>query len=645
MSVVIGAIGVTGAMSVMAAAWYPIRIANDYMELTDAIRIPLHPGVVGQETVLTRSQAISCIKITTDRFQKSRTGEDIVLDGRETQIIDVVAAMLAKPRDEVETRYTAARRDSQSRSTPDLSCPVELDLYQASRMADALKATGGWHSTAGRAFYHHSYLMVPAVHLLQHGLGSPIPYLYGLGNTAFHALLIEGSPTVTRYFQTFPVARLFGILAIVLAACVITGSLVVAPIAAATVLTCLASIGYAPLFFAGGFSPLRYAGLALQLISIFVLFRGSGVGAWRIALCGLALAASLLWNREYGVIGALGQGLALLCARPSLRPDVRIAAVLGAAILGFGTYLWLGSLPRGFVENINVGIYGVPFLPMMDRAAFAGLSFAVIGLCGLGVAAAGRFKQPAERMPRLCMIPVLGLLAVKYIYCYSPIHLWYTLAFVMPASLAFFVWRDDASLRGPLRPVVPYRQQITSFAIVAITAVCMVSAVRYANGAGEHNALMIEPFQVHSWAQLDETFITTMPAQQIERRVDAIREELQPDDVVLFLSPFDHLLSFYVNPARYCGHFENVTNLVTYDIIRSVEECALGNPNTLVIYDEAVEQRCPTGVRKSYIDATQCQIKSTLLVDVQNVMTALEPDLQLVRKSGPLRFYRPRERR
>ncbi|MDX2289782.1 MAG: hypothetical protein NW217_13285 [Hyphomicrobiaceae bacterium] len=637
--VVLALLGVVAAVGIIASVWFPLRMPNDYMELPERIRVAA-TAAGAAPTILSRSEAIDCVISAGIRHEQLLFGEAGQIGREREKLVDLMATLLAD--ESGRGRVSAALRQRVADDVRPPQCPVELDLAQANSIAAQLRATGGWHSAPGRAFYHHSYLFVPAMHLLRHGLGVPVPYLYGLGNTAFHALLMSDNPTLTRYFETFPVAQLLGLLIIAGLVWGLTRSIYSLPIAASVAILMMANIGYEPLYFAGGFSPLRYAGLALQVASIFVMFRRGGRSIAGVSLVCLALAASLIWNREFGIIGATGQLLALLFAAPGLSASRRAIYVGLFGTMALGSIFWLRTLSTGFAENIQVGVYGVPFLPTLTRAEFAALCLVVATLVLALVCAAWRFSQFAERGARLCIIPVLALLAIKFIYCASPIHLLFTLAFVLPVCLVYFDWGHDVEASSPGHRLLTFH--VTGFAMVALAALALVTAVRYANAAGQRDAVMIEPLVTQSWGRLGESFATATLAEPIEQRVEAARAMVRPDDAVLFLSPFDHLLAFYVNPARYCGHFDNVTNLVTHKMIADVASCVAKASSAVVVYDEAVDTECPKGTARSFADMGQCRLKRQLMLNVKGLMETLTPKLELVGKKGPLTFYRIKEK-
>lgn len=628
------------AAGIMAAAWYPVRLTNDYIEASDRVVLPPEtPGGAPTGITMTRAQAIDCLKALDDQRATAQSGEDNVLSDRDRLLI---AGVLGAMGNGSAMRLSFSDlRVPRATETGAVDCLHPLSEVQASRMREALQTTGAWQSEPGRTLYHHAYVFVPAMHLLKYGLSSPIPYLYGFGNTAFHALLMAADPdSLTRYFETFPIAQLVGLVVIVGAVGLMADSLVPLPAALALALIAYAHIGFETVQLASGFSPLRYAGLALQMVSIVWMLRRP---SWA-TIVGLlvALAASLLWNKEFGIIGLAGQILALNAPELRIKPVERVLLVAGALGIVTGALFALSVVSNGFLATIQVGFFRIA-MPTIDGPDFTRLSLAVIG-SGIVLFGMSRRFEGVERRIRLCLIPVLGVLMIKFLYYYAAIHFWLTMAFVLPMVLVFLDW---GRLRqgGSVQAAASCRTMLTSIVIVCVALTCLIEAVRYTSAAHQRDDIMIAPFVTGKWQSLGETFTTTTPAALITQRVAALRSVLQPNDTVLLLSPFDHLLAFYANPQRYCGHFDNVTNLVTYRMIEDVAACARQAPHALIVTDAALETPCPTDWRRAYVNTVECSCKRALMQSVKAVFNALRPDLVLVKTDGPLSFYRMRDER
>jgi hypothetical protein len=135
--------GLLGAvlLSPAVTAWYPTVVPNDYYEVPDSFSIN------GGTSTLARDAVTACL------VGRSTVGE----------------------------------------------CAGTAQLQSS------LVSSSYWQAAAGRTFFHHSYIYVPAKHLMTYGFDQAVPYLYGYGNTLFHALLMQWQgATLSAYFTTYP---------------------------------------------------------------------------------------------------------------------------------------------------------------------------------------------------------------------------------------------------------------------------------------------------------------------------------------------------------------------------------------------------------------------------------------------------------
>ena len=628
-------IAITGTCFYLAVqAWYPVFLTNDYTEVTDSIGVP----ATNPPVFLSRTDAVNCILSSQKQLSGNLTDDGHIVDSgsNESQ-----ADGSTNPSDDIKKilQYINKQKvdSALSEAKQDAPCPMLLSQLQSDLMTLPLQQTGTWQSQAGRTLYHQSYVYVPAAHLLKYGLESPIPYLYGLGNTWFHSVLFTGKPvTLTTYFNMFPAAQLAGILILVACIFFITGNVWSIPAAFAAVMIPLFSIGYENIQLAPGFSPLRYAGLAVQFASIaFFLRTQTHV---RLLTLIIALAFSFIWNKEFAMVGFAAPVIALLLPQYSMAIGMRILAIISCCVVAAGLFIGLGALSAGFLETIQVGIFGVA-MPPMDYGKFLSMCLYVPICLAILVAATLRFEG-IERAVRLCFLPVLCLLMVKYIYNASPNHLLYSLVFILPFALVYMDWNLKTSSWGVLKLHPLQRQKILRFIVTCLVIAGLATALHYKRDSADTRNMLVAMFQKNSWSGLGETFQTSTPAEPIETRMKAVQAEIRGDDDVLFLSPFDHLMSFYGNPKSFCGHFEYLTNLVTYADVGTVTSCARNNPHALVVYDDAVQMKCPSSWSEDYYDIKSCVMKKKLMLTAQSIMDALKPDLVLVKKVGPLSFYR-----
>ena len=619
------------------AAWYPVKVSNDYFELPDTISIPAfdknNPVPFLQ---IDRPSLTDCLNALSAKYADKN-------GNAEAQDIEKKKITVPLGSKDPEGFITSQRivefmrlenLGGRQQATP--VCRYPLSQYYLHSRLFSFFDTGYWQSQAGRLFYHHSYLFVPAVHILRYGPFSPIPMLYGFGNTLFHAALMLGKPlTISSYLDTFPIAQLTGILLIVGCIFYITRSWLAVPAACAAVLLPFWHIGFEALQMAPGFNPLRYAGLAIQLTSIFVVFRGKS--SVRIAALYLALVFSLFWNKEFAVLGLFGQIFALLSPPLRLSPYARVAGVVIFMVTVAAAMLGLNAMAQGYLQTVQAGIYGIA-VPSIGFWRFLHACILVIAIVTMSIVVARRFPA-AERWARFCLVPVLCLLMIKYVYNATPVHLMFTISFLAPFFAVFVDWQGTNWRFFSWTPK-EHDHRFTNAAIF-FSALCLLGGIQFYLQTERYLAGMVDPYVQNSWSDIGESFLTTTPAAPIESRMQAVRAEIKPDDAVLFLSPFDHLMSFYANPKTYCGHFEILTNLVTFKAVDSVVDCALHNPHALVVYDDAVETPCPSPTQISSLHLPSCEAKKLLTQQLQSIMTTIKPHMVLIKKDGPLSFYRP----
>lgn len=563
------------------AAWYPVIIPNDYVEAVDHFRIKTSSGTVA----IARDQMSDCL-----------------------------GKMGAKP----DTEAGSVAKAPPLR----LTCGgVDLSVDEWSHFEDPLEVTTGWQGEVGRTLFHHSYIFVPAKHLLTYGIDRAVPYLYGYGNTLLHAALmrLDGGPTLSSYFSTFPIAELLGLAGIALLVLLVTRSGWMAVAAGALSLTAFYSITYAPVFLAASFSPARYVGLLLQLASICVCCRNPTSLRLQLLLP-LTAAASLFWNTEFALLGLVGQGLLTIAPAMQLTLTRRIL-LLGSLAACALLYPMLFSTSSDIIRTVELSFFniGMPFMSRRDAAWFiASLIALEVGLFGLALL----FPRP-ERTIRLCYLPVLGLLIVKYIYNPSPPHLYLVHTMLWPALLIYLP--PVAARMGP---------------VVAAVAVWYAATAgsTYKSDAANFRSLFTDDCVTSNWTSLGESIGFVTPEKPISERVASIREQIRPDDALIILSPYDQVLNFYVNPKTVCGHFDILSNLASQAIEDVILACAVRSPRTLIVYDRAVETPCPTGYLQT---ESRCALKAATKANLTALRDKLLPSVKLVGSDQNLLFYRP----
>ena len=173
-----------------------------------------------------------------------------------------------------------------------------------------------------------------------------------------------------------------------------------------------------------------------------------------------------------------------------------------------------------------------------------------------------------------------------------------------------------------------------------LVLLCLLKSVAYYNDAERFHNIMIAPFAKQKWTELGESFVSTTSPAPIVDRIKAVKSQLRPDDTVLFLSPFDHLMAAYLNPEHYCGHFELVTNLVTDELTDKAIDCLRASSHALLIYDDASETAPPPFSQERYYDLASYGAKEQLERHNEIVLKTLANEFVLVKKIGDLSFYR-----
>ena len=596
------ATGIIAILLLLAApmffAWYPAIVPNDFFETSDHAIIQVH----GKAVQIGRAQLISCL-----------------------------AGKSATP-----------------------SCPSDSGTirYENTNLINSLQLTAMWQSEAGRSYLHHSYVLVPAAHFLKYGLDRSVPYLYGYGNTISQALILGamGGASMTHYFAALPWMEFTGLLLIVAMVGYITRSWLAAAAACALTICAFYSITYAAVFMAASFNPTRYIGVVFQIAAMVFAIRGKT--AQRIWMLPAAAAFSFFWNTEFAVMGLLGQAFLILSPRLSLQASWRLAALAVTLLIGAFSYVFLHP-DADIVNSVWLGFYNVG-VPIFGPWPFPNVSVVIIAIeAALCISIATAFSG-IERDVRFAILGVLSLILVKWIFNPSTDNLAFSFVLISPGILIFFPWRTGA----PIFAKIPVQARAYGHVALlsAIVAGYGITLWNEVSEAAEFRRDYIANYTASAWTGLGETLPAITPEQPILERVRAIRAYIRPHDAVLFLSPFDEVMSFYVNPARYCGHFEVMSNLATRDISASIANCAK-HGDALVVRDAALEIPCPeaeydflsTYLRPSWSDLRPSNIAKPLRTtcaskaDLKNNLDMLFRNLSGLKKigeQGPLTFYR-----
>lgn len=498
-----------------------------------------------------------------------------------------------------------------------------------SQLFSAFDAANGWSQETGRILYHHSYVFVPAAYWLEYGWNGSMVYLYGVGNTIAHALLmnIQGV-TLSSYFNIFPIGLLIGLLVMVMTMAYCSKSKAIVFGSAIVGIYCLYQVSFTAALLAFSFSSMRYVGLFIQVASIFFfLRRPSNLRAFGLIL---ACLFSVFWNGEFGLFGLVGQTIALALPNIKMRWKRRLLFVL-LLILSVAFLQGLLSPSKDFINSVFLGFFQInmPFLGGKSGVMLVlGLLFAEAVLIILSFLSSG-----SERLARICLIPIISLSFIKILFNPSGPHEAITFFFIAPLLLLYVMPLELVSSSYRL-----VGSSIYSLGLLILVGLIWKSGVQYQGEADFMRTYLIAPVQTESWKSFNESLPMALPQQPIFERVQAIKAEMRPDDKVLFLSPFDHLLSFYVNPKGYCGHFELISNVARKQDIDKTVNCVMqSNQNILIVYDKALNTPC-ANLKKLGLENI-CSQKFLVKKNIVKIRDSI-PGLIEIKRSGDLVFYR-----
>ncbi|WP_158255405.1 hypothetical protein [Rhodopseudomonas palustris] len=529
----------------------------------------------------------------------------VVLPNDYTEFSERLSALPSLDRRQATSCATSV--DGSSETDANCASFYALPSDALARTSQALNWAAAWQGEPGRVLFHHSYIYVPAAHLLRYGFDRKIAYLYGYGNTAFHAALMSlaGGPSLSSYFNTVPIAELIGLIGVALTVLYVTRSIWLAACAYLIALTAFYSISFVAIQLAISFSPLRYLGLMIQISSIAYACRHKP----RFGLAAILAAAcfSMFWNKEYGVLGLLGQGLFLLSPAAPLDWKTRVTSL--AALLGiFAAGSLILNAPDAII-TVGLGLFNVGMPVMTGHDKFVFLLYVVT--LQLGALLLLWRGDASLRWFRVCVTPVIGCLFIKYAFNPSSPHLDFVLVAAVPLALMIFPWeRIPAQLR-----------QLSFFAaIFLLLGKTAIEADRFHESAVAFRA-QLDQYDPKPWKQLRETIRFVLPEEPILRRAEAITKYAANSDRLLVLSPIDHLLSFYANAQYYCGGFELLSNIATDEIRDAVRRCA-ARPNTIIVYDNALDIRCQ---RSIYSPENRCVVRDMMKDTLKSIMETLDP--------------------
>ncbi|MFT3940991.1 hypothetical protein [Rhodopseudomonas sp.] len=525
----------------------------------------------------------------------------VVLPNDYTEFSERLSALPSLDRRQATSCATSV--DGSSETDANCASFHALTSDALARTSRALNWAAVWQGEPGRVLFHHSYIYVPAAHLLRYGFDRNVAYLYGYGNTAFHAALMSfaGGPSLSSYFNTAPIAELIGLIGVALTVLYVTRSIWLAACAYLIALTAFYSISFVAIQLAISFSPLRYLGLMIQISSMAYACRHKP----RLGLAAILAAAcfSMFWNKEYGVLGLLGQGLFLLSPAAPLDWKTRVTSI--AALLGiFAAGSLILNAPDAII-TVGLGLFNVGMPVMTGHDKFVFLLYVVT--LQLGALLLLWRGDASLRWFRVCVTPVIGCLFIKYAFNPSSPHLDFVLVAAVPLALMIFPWER-----------IPAQLHQLSFvaAILLLLGKTAIEADRFHESAVAFRT-QLDQYDPKPWKQLRETIRFVLPEEPILRRAEAITKYAANSDRLLVLSPIDHLLSFYANPRRFCGSFELLSNVATEAILEDIRHCAQ-QPGTVIVYDKALDIGCQNSV---YGMRTRCTVRDEMKRNLKGILS------------------------
>ena len=471
-----------------------------------------------------------------------------------------------------------------------------------------------------RIFYHHSYIIVPAFNIIKYGIFNKFPYLYGFGNTYFNSLLIKYSGNnITGYFNSYPVGQLLGIIVIFSLVGYLTKSLVAAAISGLLIFFFLSMLGFENILLAPGFNPMRYFGVCLQIAAL-KYFSESG-SKKSILLLLISSVVSGLWNFEYSSFGVLTQIIYIVSSLNSKNFFKRICLISGLFSILLGISLFTKYITGDYIQTMQLAVLGL--LPGLNTKDLLILVFQINIILLVLLKLSKKYFHDDELYFRLSILLLGLLLFSKYIFYPHKLHLIASMVMIAPLSLIFFDWQ---------RANLLFKFSLLTFSVYIVLAV-----FNYKIEGSQFINSNVKAFKVDYWNNLHESFFSSMPEDEIFSRVSLIRERAKESNRLLILSPYDHLISAFIKPQKYCGHFELNLNLLTNALIDKVVECVKNHPDTLIIYDDMLRDNC--AISKFKIE-TNCKFYNVTKSGPISVYEALKPNLVLQKKEGPLTFYK-----
>lgn len=492
------------------------------------------------------------------------------------------------------------------------------------KLLDSLEKTSKIEISQDGIFYHHSFIYLPALNIINYGLNNKFPYLYGIGNTYFTSvlLLIVGE-NWSGYFKSYPFGQLIGLISIMLLILALTKNAIPTLISGLIVLFILGIIKYEYILLAPGFSPIRYVGICIQLIALN--YYNDSSGKHRIIILLISSALGIIWNFELGVIGIIVQ-ISFVLMKEKLSDKYKILnIIILVCILILGT-IFTKYVTGNYIQTMHLAIFGL--FPYLNTFKFL-ILISVLSIYIYIYIKLIKCNFNGDDLKIRYSFLILSLLVFsKYIFYPAKVHLYASIIMPIILLLTAFNWKKTEEL---------YQSYYIKLLIIIVSILTIGQSYKYHLNAKRYIDLTINNFVNYQWHELGDTFLTTIPEEKILKRINIIKQNTFNSDILLILSPYDHILSSYINPKNLCGHFELNLNLLTFSDINKVKKCVEEAGDVLVIYDEELDNKCDIN---KYPNEINCKVYNLTKFGPKAVFDILKINLENTKSDGPLKFYK-----
>jgi hypothetical protein len=506
-------------------------------------------------------------------------------------------------------------------SSPDETC-YDLDLSK--KNLEEIDVSTKIESGQDGILYHHSFVILPALHIIKYGLNESFHYLYGIGSTYFTAILLSyfGS-NISGYFNSYPLTQFIGAFSLTLLILLITRSFLASLIASLLVIFVLVHIKFEYILLAPGFNPIRYFGICFQLFGIIYHYKNKN--KYSYFFMAVSSVFSTFWNFELGVMGVLSQiSYVLMDNVKSFKSKIK--QIIFLILIMISGAIYVKYITGSYIQTMELAIFGL--FPYLSYSKFLILIIFLSLFSFIYIKIVNNNFNYNERKTRYSILIFIILTTTKYIFYPAKVHLYAGLLIPSILFLTCFNWKAEK---------VSYYQYYIKLILIILILMTLGKSITYYEQGNKFINLTMENFKKSQWTQLGESFSTTTPIQKIIDRVESIKLQVSDSNALLILSPYDHLLNIYLNPKSICGHFELNLNLLTESFINKVVDCARKEKDVIIVLDSDIYLKCIPNI---YTDKNKCDVYNLSKDGPIFVIKKLSPYLQLINSDGELSYYK-----